>query len=124
MASFEWAKNEGNGGNLSRRVSSDSVLRSSSSEGEDERVVAAKTDMMAVELTDPKEEGKLNHSGFFGYEAMMGESTLEMNESAQQRRRILPPRRGPDPTSPFEGSSVGTTAEDLASVSIPHKIPH
>lgn len=120
MASFEWAKNEGNGGNLSRRVSSDSVLRSSSSEGED---VAQKTDMMAFELTDPKEEGKLNHSGFFGYEAMMGESTPEMNQSVPQRRRILPPRRGPDPTSPFEGPSVGTTPEDLASVSIPHKSP-
>jgi len=72
MLGFVLAKNEGNGGNLSRRVSSDSVLRSSSSEGEDERDGAQKTDMMAFELTDPKEERKLNHSGFFGYEAMMG----------------------------------------------------
>ena len=107
--------------------SSDSVFRSSSSEEDDtysSQRAPFDTEYLRVQSVASEDcgdpAGTINHSGFFGYEAMMGESPgpdipRHDNPAAHLRRRVLPASRDSiGGSSGVQRPSFGSTPEDLS----------
>lgn len=123
--------------------STDSVLRTSSSEGEGQTVVArpilrnaghegvrgrGSAEIMRITTSrtssgeQDEDNSKINHSGFFGYDTMMGESppsTPGQNLAPPPRRRVLPSSRASmDAVFQVETPSFGATPADFGSPSV------
>ena len=132
---------------LTRKESSDSVLRTSSSEEEGQPVVrpilrhsssveaigamglhGAEIERITTSRVSSDENNStINHSGFFGYEAMMGQSpssTHGFDSAPPPRRCVLHSLRSSmDATLKVENPSFGATPADLGSPSVMSSAP-
>jgi hypothetical protein len=115
--------------------SSDSVLRSSSSEDDGGVMKTRLAETMKIGSrgsiavtsrtvsTDDDDAGTINHAGFFGYDAMMGGSpTLALgadDDAPRQRRRVLPASRASmDASHRLQQPAFGATPEHLPQAAV------